>query len=139
MRTRVVGNKRHQTARSARKQNHAGAIRANKATHLPTGERTLEPQILASKPAGRSSDVSDAIPPMTLIFGPDAKCIFASRRWLKLRGRVLKQERGDGWLEGLHPEDRDRCAASFRDAFAARQAVHMTFRVRGVNGSYIWA
>jgi PAS fold len=140
MRTRVVGNRRSDTAaRSARKQPHAGPTSANKDTHVPTGDPALEPQLLTSKPAKGTSEVSDAIPAMTLIFAPDAKCIFASRRWLKLRGRVLKQERGDGWLEGLHPEDRDRCAASFRAAFAARQPVHMKFRIRRVDGSYSWA
>ena len=140
MRTRFVGNRRSDTtARSARKQPHVGPTSANKDTHLPTGERALEPQLLTSKPPKCAGDVSDAIPAMTLIFGSDAKCIFASRRWLKLRGRVLKQERGAGWLEGLHPEDRDRCAVSFRAAFAARQPFHMKFRVRRINGSYSWA
>jgi len=139
MGTRVVGNRRRQiTARSARKQAHAGSASANKDTLVSTGERALEPQLLTSKPAECASDISDAIPPMTLIFGPDAKCIFASRRWLKLRGRILKQERGDGWLEGLHPEDRDRSAVSFRAAVAARQPVHMKFRVRRGDGSYSW-
>jgi len=140
MRTRVVGNRRRQTsAKSARKQPHAARKSASKDTHLPTGERTVEAQSLTSKPGKCASDVSDAIPAMTLTFGLDAKCIFASRRWLKLRGRVLEQERGDGWLEGLHPEDRDRCAVSFRAAFAARQPVHMKFRVRRMDGSYSWA
>ena len=140
MRNRVVGNRRRQTsAKSKRKQPQGGPTNANKETHLPTGERSLKPQTQTSKPEKCASDVFHAIPAMTLTFGPDAKCIFASRRWLKLRGRVLEQERGDGWLEGLHPEDRDRCAVSFRAAFAARQPVHMKFRVRRADGSYSWA
>ncbi len=75
---------------------------------------------------------------MIWMFGPDAKCRSVSKAWLIFRGRTIEQERGDGWLEGVHTEDRERCVRSFRNAFLVRQVFQTEFRVRRADGSYAW-
>ena len=72
------------------------------------------------------------------MFGPDAKCRTVSEAWLKFRGRTIEQERGEGWLEGAHPEDRGRCVQVLQSAFLLRQYFRAEFRVLRADGVYAW-
>ena len=72
------------------------------------------------------------------MFSPDAKCRAVSKAWLKFRGRSIEEEREEGWLEGVHPEDRGRCIQVLRSAFLARQFFQTEFRVLRADGVYAW-
>ena len=61
-----------------------------------------------------------------------------NKRWLDYTGRTMEQELGFGWIEGMHPDDRERCAAYCQTAFDSRQRFEMEFRLRRADGSYGW-
>src|SRR4051794_19239887 len=44
------------------------------------------------------------------LFETDAEgnCRFVNRRWCELAGMSPEQASGTGWVQALHPEDRDR-------------------------------
>jgi len=86
----------------------------------------------------RFQNLADSAPTMMWRFGPDGQCKYFNKSWLEFRGRTAEQERGVGWMEGVHPEDLSRCTTSYRSAFETRQPFHSEFRVRRADASYGW-
>ena len=77
---------------------------------------------------------------MALIWtsGVDKLCTYFNEPWLKYTGRTLEQELGNGWTEGVHPDDRDRSVNIYTSAFDQRQSFNMECRLRHVSGEYRW-
>jgi PAS domain S-box-containing protein len=77
-------------------------------------------------------------PIMIWLSGADAMCSFFNRSWLEFRGRRMDEEMGNGWTEGLHPDDRDLCLETYLKAFSARQPFRVQYRLQKANGEYSW-
>lgn len=77
-------------------------------------------------------------PVMIWMSGTDQRCFYFNRAWLGFRGRTLAEECGHGWLEGVHPDDLDRCLNHYSECFQERVPFVMKYRLRHYSGEFHW-
>ena len=86
----------------------------------------------------RFRDIADMASVMIWIVDSERRCTYLNKRWLDFTGRTAEQELGEGWMEGIHPEDYEECQDSYFTSFDERQPVEMEYRVRRYDGEYRW-
>src|SRR5262245_53864333 len=73
--------------------------------------------------------VADFAPVFIWMSDANKLCNFVNKPWLDFTGRPLDQELGNGWAEGVHPEDLQRCLKTYVQAFETREPFVMQYRL----------
>jgi two-component system cell cycle sensor histidine kinase/response regulator CckA len=84
----------------------------------------------------RFRNMADTAPVLICTSGPDKLATFFNKGWLDFTGRSMEQELGYGWIEGVHPDDREDCLASYSASFDARRNCHIEYLLRRADGEY---
>ena len=82
--------------------------------------------------------VANNAPVMIWTAGTDRRCSYVNKTWLDFTGRPLEAELGDGWLEGVHPDDSNLYLQTYTEAFNRTESFEMHYRVRRKDGEYRW-
>ncbi|MBZ0278203.1 MAG: PAS domain S-box protein [Anaerolineae bacterium] len=80
--------------------------------------------------------MADFAPMMIWVSGTDKLCNHFNRPWLEFTGRTLAQEVGNGWTEGVHPDDLADCVETYLRSFDVRESFSMEYRLRRFDGQY---
>ena len=86
----------------------------------------------------RFRNMADGAPVLLWMSGRDKLCNFFNRGWIEFTGRTMEAEVGNGWADGVHPQDLERCIGTYYTAFDARQPFEMEYRLRRYDGEYRW-
>jgi PAS domain S-box-containing protein len=86
----------------------------------------------------RFRKMAHTAPVLIWMSGPDKLCNFFNQGWLDFTGRSLAQEMGNGWAEGVHPDDMKSCVEQYYAAFDLRQPFEIEYRLKRRDGVYRW-
>ncbi|HTF94493.1 MAG TPA: EAL domain-containing protein [Cellvibrio sp.] len=86
----------------------------------------------------RFNQLAEGLPQLTWTCLPSGRCDFLNRRWCEYTGIPAEAQLGFGWLEQIHPEDRDYLTKAWNQAVESGKEMFVVFRIRRHDGSYRW-
>lgn len=86
----------------------------------------------------RFRSVANTAPVIIWMTDQEKRCSFLNNQWIEFSGVSVTDGLDDGWMQRIHPEDRDRIQVIFDNAFQARKEYNMEFRLKHKDGEYRW-
>ncbi len=86
----------------------------------------------------RFKSVVDLVPDLLWESNAQGERQWCNRRWLEYTGQTPEQALGTGWLDVIHPEDRQQTQAEFEKAIESGQPLQREHRIRAADGTYRW-
>jgi PAS domain S-box len=91
----------------------------------------------------RFRTVADTVPIIIWMADVDEEsrytgCTFFNQGWHDFTGLSLERTRGLHWMELVHPDDRERCLATYTDAFRSALPFKQAYRLKRHDGKYRW-
>ncbi|MFZ3007745.1 MAG: PAS domain S-box protein [Phenylobacterium sp.] len=111
--------------------------------HDITDQRLADQAVRAAEEEARRSrdefeHIANAAPVMIWMSGPSLGAVWFNASWLAFTGRRMQEELARGWLEEVHPEDRERVLATYDAHFTARSRARLEYRILRHDGAYRW-
>jgi len=70
--------------------------------------------------------------------GIDGRTDFFNHTWIEFTGRPMEQLLTGGWVDCLHPEDREAFTVALQHTLACGEGFEIEYRLRRADGSYRW-
>jgi len=82
--------------------------------------------------------LAEAIPQVVWTAGPDGRTTYINHQWYEITGMSPPEGLGEGWLETVHPDDRDICAQKWQQCLRSGRTFEIEYRLRDATGGYRW-
>jgi PAS domain S-box-containing protein len=86
----------------------------------------------------RFRNMADHAPVMIWMTRADGTCTYIGQSWYEFTGQTPETALDFGWLQALHPDDREHAEKEFLGANARREAFRLEYRLRRLDGEYRW-
>ena len=87
----------------------------------------------------RFRSFADHAPALLWVTDPAGQCTYLSQAWYDYTGQTEETGLGLGWLEAVHPDNREASADIFLKANEQQIAFQFEYRLRQRSGDYRWA
>jgi PAS domain S-box-containing protein len=90
------------------------------------------------KSEARFRAVADLVPDLLWSRNAQGTVEWYNRRWTEYTGQSSEAASDFGWLDVIHPDDREDSLALLQSALSSGQPLRQERRIRGTDGSYCW-
>lgn len=80
----------------------------------------------------------DIAPVGVMLASIDGECTYINRKWVELTGFRLRNAAGHGWLQAVHPDDRDQVKEKWDQFIKLGTPFAHEYRYWGANGQIKW-
>jgi PAS domain S-box-containing protein len=95
-------------------------------------------QGLTAETEQRFRTMADSAPVLLWVTDDKGAGVYFNQGWLDYTGRSLEEELGDGWIGGIHPDDKSRAMWLWNDGVQRRERFESELRLRRNDGGYGW-
>jgi PAS domain S-box-containing protein len=82
--------------------------------------------------------LASAMPQIVWAADAGGECVYLNQQWMDHTGRSLADSLGSGWLEQLHPADRQAVVDTWQEAMHTGRGFSIEVRLVGRDGSFRW-
>jgi PAS domain S-box-containing protein len=94
--------------------------------------------MVPSKNETHFHNMANTLPALIWVSDAHGFLTFLNQPWADLTGRTMEELQGRGWVESIHPGDRQRWQEMFCAAVQARRSFAIEYRVQCFEGEYHW-
>ncbi|MGE5596217.1 MAG: PAS domain-containing protein [Hyphomicrobiales bacterium] len=88
--------------------------------------------------ARAEQSLAEQVPALVFRAAADGRLLESGAGWQAYRGREPNEDLGEGWFQGVHPEDLERLRGEFVGAAANGHVLECEFRLRRYDGAFRW-
>ncbi len=98
--------------------------------------KIAEQKLLESEERFRT--MADTAPVLIWVSNVQKQFTYFNKVWLDFTGRPVREEQGEGWRAGIHPDDNEHCLETFNDSFDAHRDFSIECRLLRFDNEYRW-
>lgn len=83
-------------------------------------------------------NMANDVPLMIWMTDISGACTYVNKKWLDYTGQTFEEGLQSGWMEAIHPEDREETERIFWEAIGHGKKFELTYRLRDKDGVYHW-
>lgn len=118
----------------------AQAVRAELERRVAERTRELaEASLSLRESEAKFRGLVDLVPELLWQSDPAGRVGWLNRRWQEYTGQTPDQGFGSGWIDAIHPDDRQRLLTEYQHALETGERLRVDLRIRrAADGSYRW-
>lgn len=101
-----------------------------------TDRKETERELRESKERFRA--VANLVPSLLWSKDPEGFPLWYNQQWLDYTGQTMEEACDDGWLDAIHPADREESRENFQNAIDTGEPFRQAHRIRRHDGEYRW-
>lgn len=104
--------------------------------------RDMRPELAAKQALADSEEllrnITTAAPTALWMCNTESEMTYLNQTWIEWTGCSLLESLGSGWLNSIHPDDRDAVAENLKLDIAGRCSYNVEFRLNNADGTIHW-
>src|SRR6516164_8146382 len=82
--------------------------------------------------------LAEAIPQIVWTASPEGPTTYINQHWYEITGNSPAAGLGDGWMESVHPDDREICCERWRHSLRSGDTFEVEHRLLQAHQTYRW-